>query len=333
MQTNIKQKSGWQQILSNLITDPRELWAELGLDDALLPAALEATKLFPLRVTRSYLNRMRKHDPRDPLLRQVLPVSEEMVKQTGYEADPLAETQFNPVPGLLHKYHGRVLVMLTEACAIHCRYCFRREFPYEDNNPGKAGWQKLFEYIRQDPAISEVILSGGDPLVVNDRTLQAFSEELVKIPHIKRLRIHTRLPIVLPERITHEFLNWIGALPLQPIMVIHANHPQEIDSQVVSALIALRQRGVTLLNQTVLLAGINDDVDTLVELNESLFAVGVLPYYLHILDKVRGTAHFDMALAAAQNIHQGLLSKLPGYLVPRLVAEKPNNLSKTLMHD
>lgn len=327
----LKEKQLWQEALSDLITDPKELLTILELDPALLDAAYAAARAFPLKVPRGFVARMQKGNPQDPLLMQVLPLGIELDATAGYELDPLQEDKSNPIPGLLHKYHGRVLVTLTSACAVHCRYCFRRHFPYAENNPGRFGWEKIFSYIRENNTISEVILSGGDPLSVGDNLLKLFTDQLQTIPHVKRLRIHTRVPVVLPERITQSFIAWITQLKLDSVIVIHANHPNEISGDVKQALLTLRQKGVQILNQTVLLKNINDNVATLVELSESLFAAGVLPYYLHVLDKVQGAAHFDLDGKIATELHAGMMTKLPGYLVPRLVCEEPGMYSKTLL--
>lgn len=329
----MKEKQAWQEALSDLITDPKELLTLLELDPNLLDLSLAAAHDFPLKVPRGFVARMQKGNPDDPLLKQILPLGVELNIAPGYSADPLSEIEVNPVSGLLHKYHGRVLVTLTSACAVHCRYCFRRHFPYENNNPGTHGWKNIFNYIKADNSISEVILSGGDPLSVSDKLLKSFSEQLALIPHVKRLRIHTRLPIVLPERITHELIEWITHLPFQFVMVVHANHPQEINVEVKQALLQLRKTEMQLLNQSVLLKGVNDDVNTLALLSETLFSAGVLPYYLHVLDKVQGAAHFDMARDNALKLHAALNKKLPGYLVPRLVCEEPGRSSKTLLSD
>lgn len=321
----------WQEALSNLITDPKELLDLLELDPDLLPAALAAAKVFPLKVPRAFIKQIEKNNVHDPLLKQILPLGLELVETPGYVDDPLNEAESNPVPGLLHKYDSRVLVTLTSACAVHCRYCFRRYFPYSENNPGTRGWEKIFTYIRENSAINEVILSGGDPLAVSDHLLKMFSDQLQQIPHMTRLRIHTRLPIVLPQRITTEFLDWITSLKLNVVMVIHANHPNEISDSVKSALIKLRHAGVTLLNQSVLLKDVNDNAETLMTLSEVLFTAGVLPYYLHVLDKVQGAAHFDMAENKAHELRAQLMEKLPGYLVPRLAREEAGMSSKTLL--
>lgn len=326
-----KEKQRWQEALSDLITDPRELFALLDLDPALLDSAYAAARLFPLKVPSSFIARIQKGNIQDPLLKQILPLGVELNIIPGYVADPLQETNVNPVPGLLHKYHGRVLVTLTSACAVHCRYCFRRYFPYDENNPGTSGWEKIFSYLKSDSSINEVILSGGDPLAVNDKLLTSFVSQLSSIPNVKRLRFHTRLPIVIPERITDEFINWLSQIEMDKIIVVHANHPNEINHDVKNALLKLRDAGIALLNQSVLLKDINDDVETLKELSEKLFSSGVLPYYLHVLDKVQGAAHFDMSIEKAFALHAELSQCLSGYLVPKLVCEEPGALSKTLL--
>lgn len=323
----LKQK--WQEALSDLITDPKELWAILALDPVLLDSAYAAARLFPLKATRSYVSRIHPGDIHDPLLRQILPIGDELTTTVEYDLDPLSEAAFNPVPGLLHKYKSRVLVTLTSACAVHCRYCFRRHFPYADNNPGRAGWIEMMDYIRNDPNIHEVILSGGDPLSVNDATLLAFSQQLDTISHVKSLRIHTRLPIVLPERVTDELIAWINSLKQRMVFVLHTNHPREINADASAAIARLRATQALLLNQSVLLKGVNDSVDTLRMLSEVLLDNGVLPYYLHLLDKVQGAAHFDISLDSAKALHHALASELPGYLVPKLVREQPGATAKT----
>ncbi len=324
--------SSWQEALSKLITDPKELFSLLGIDDEhLLKAAYQTIKIFPLKVTHSFAARIEKKNLHDPLLRQVLPIDIELQDIAGYKKDPLSETNSNPIPGLLHKYHGRVLVTLTSACAIHCRYCFRRHFPYAENNPGRLGWEKIFAYIRNDSTISEVILSGGDPLAVSDKALKLFCDEIEKIPHVKHLRIHTRMPIVLPQRITNEFIHWAMQSSLQIIIVIHANHPREINDEVKNVLLELKAANVVLLNQSVLLKGVNDDVSVLTELSQVLFSAGVLPYYLHVLDKVQGAAHFDIARDRAEMLYAQLAAHLPGYLLPRFVCEEPGKQSKTVL--
>ena len=325
---NLNKANAWQTSLSQAISDPQELLALLELDPALLPAATDASKLFALKVPREFVARMEKGNINDPLLKQVLPLGAELIETPGYHQDPLQEAEVNPVPGLLHKYQGRVLLTLVGTCGINCRFCFRRHFPYGDNNPGTEGWERALNYIAKDTTIDEVILSGGDPLVASDKTLRHFSEKLDAIPHVKRLRIHSRMPIVLPERITPEFIQWLAELKQKPVLVTHSNHPQEINQAVIDAMRQLTAAGVVLLNQTVLLKDVNDNADTLVALSESLFAAGIQPYYLHVLDKVQGAAHFDLALQRAQALHWELSQRLSGYLVPKLVYEKPGAPAK-----
>jgi EF-P beta-lysylation protein EpmB len=321
-------KTSWQTALIEAVTDPRELLEVLELDLSLLNQAKAAAALFPLKVPRGFIARMQKGNQSDPLLRQVLPLGDEHEVVAGFTPDALDEAKANPVPGLLHKYHGRVLFILAGACSIHCRYCFRRSFPYAKNNPGTAGWTQAFAYIAQDETITEVILSGGDPLVMNDDFLADFTQKLGEIPHLKRLRIHSRMPIVLPERITSEFITWFSRSRLKPILVTHCNHPQEINQSVIDAMKRLLKAGVTLLNQSVILKGVNDHAEILIHLSEALFSAGIMPYYLNLLDKVQGAAHFDMALKTAQALHWQMAQQLPGYLVPKLVAEQPGAPAK-----
>jgi L-lysine 2,3-aminomutase len=315
------QRPRWRQALAEAINDPLELLNLLELPPDALSVSQRAALQFPLRVPRGYVARMRKGDPGDPLLRQILPAGAEEVESAGFDSDPVGDLDTMPVPGLLHKYRGRVLLIATGACGIHCRYCFRRHFPYGDANPAPGAWRLALDYIAADPSITEVILSGGDPLALPDRRLAGLAEQLGAIPHVKRLRIHSRLPIVLPERIDAELLEWLSASPLHKVMVVHANHPNEIGDDTVRALRNLQGRGVTVLNQAVLLRGINDSAEILSALSETLFAAGVLPYYLHLLDKVRGAAHFDVSEASAAALITILQNRLPGYLVPRLVRE------------
>lgn len=324
------QPYAWQIALKNLIRDPSVLIERLNLDENYLPWAEKASKLFPLRVSESFVARMQKGDPHDPLLRQVLPLASEFDEVPGFSADPLKERDKNPVPGLLHKFKGRVLLTLTSACPINCRFCFRREFPYGENNPGRKEWQQAFDYIARDNSIHEVILSGGDPLTLDDDYLNFFLQQLNNILHVKILRIHTRLPIMIPERITDELIATLTSTRLKPVMVIHCNHPQEIDATVGASLKKLA-REMQVLNQNVLLKGINDNADTLRLLSEKLFAYNVLPYYLHQLDKVTGAAHFAVDDAVARQLHKQMAAQLPGYLVPRLVRELAGVASKQLV--
>ncbi len=317
----VRQIPGWQTALQQAISDPAELLQVLRLDDQWLDAARRAARLFPLRAPRDYVARMRPGDAHDPLLRQVLPLGAEWDQTPGYAHDPVGDLDAMAAPGVLHKYHGRVLLVTTGACAIHCRYCFRRHFPYTTANPAAGQWRGALDYIESDSSIGEVILSGGDPLSLTDARLAALAEQLNTIAHLKRLRVHTRLPVVIPERITSDLLAWLSGGRLQAVMVIHANHAQELDDRVAAALARLRDAGVTLLNQSVLLRGVNDSVEVLAALSERLFALGVLPYYLHLLDRVQGAAHFDVPESEAAALMSGLNACLPGFLVPKLVRE------------
>lgn len=321
--------ASWQQSLADVIRTPQELFDTLELQPGQQPAAtLAAMQEFPLRVPREFVARMQPGDWNDPLLQQVLPLGQEMDYQPGFCQDPLEENAANPVPGLIHKYHGRVLLVISGGCAIHCRYCFRRHFPYEQNNPSRRQWQQALDYIRADDSIREVIFSGGDPLVASDRLLAELTAQLSEIPHLTTLRLHSRLPVVIPSRIDDHCLAWLTGHRLRPVMVIHSNHANEIDVDVQRALQRLQQAGVTTLNQTVLLKGINDNEQALAQLSERLFAAGCLPYYLHLLDKVQGAQHFEVSAARAQQLAQALLARLPGYLVPKLVQELPGAASK-----
>lgn len=319
----------WQKILAQGFASVNELLEFLALPSGL--GSVSADKQFKTRVPRSFAARMQRGNPRDPLLLQVLAVEDELSVVDGYVADPLRESKGNPLPGLLHKYQGRVLLTLTGACAVNCRYCFRRHFPYQNNNPGRDGWQPVLDYVRADTSIREVILSGGDPLLAADAVLAELIQQLEAIPHLQILRFHTRIPIVLPERINKDLLKLLGTTRLQKIIVLHSNHAQELDEQVAEICSALRQVGCHLLNQSVLLKGINDEASILAELSERLFACGVLPYYLHLLDTVAGAAHFDLPQTAALAIYRQLQKQLPGYLVPRLAREEPGKASKTLL--
>lgn len=310
----------WRSELALAYRDAASLLRHLDIPAADLPWRVASD--FPLRIPRSYVRRMRRGDPHDPLLRQVLPLAQEKHLQPGFAKDPVGDTQALTAPGLLHKYQGRVLLMLSGACAVHCRYCFRRHFPYSEAGSRPAAWDEALDYVAAEENITEVILSGGDPLTLADERLSVLVRHLDAIPHLRRLRIHSRLPVVLPERVDTALLAWLGGTRLQTVMVIHANHGNEIDGQVETALGRLTAAGVTLFNQSVLLKGINDDATVLAELSEKLFAAGVVPYYLHLLDRVQGAAHFEVAEDRAVAIHRQLLEYLPGYLVPRLVREE-----------
>lgn len=326
------QHKPWQAALKQAFTDPVELLNFLKLNHhPQFDETQSATQTFPFRVPRHFAECMTPGDPNDPLLLQVLPQKQELLPQVGYTTNPLSESNYNPVPGVLHKYKHRVLLTVTGHCAVQCRYCFRRTFAYSENNPGRPGWKAMIQYIQSDPSITEVILSGGDPLSAPDRILSDLHQQLSAIPHLQRFRIHTRFPVVIPERINSEFLSWFGASPFQTIFVTHINHPQEISPALTHALSRLRNQAphVTLLNQTVLLRHINNHVDTLVQLSERLFHTGIMPYYLHLLDPIEGAAHFDVLLEEATQIMQSMLARLPGYLVPKLVREEPHKPNKT----
>jgi L-lysine 2,3-aminomutase len=317
----IPRTADWKNALANAVRDPAELLALLELPTSLLPAAREAARQFPLRVPRGYLARMRKGAPDDPLLRQVLPLQQELDTVVGFDTDPVGDRDAAVAPGVLHKYEGRVLLTVTGACAIHCRYCFRRHFPYSEENPGQYRWQGVTRYLQEHPEVEELILSGGDPLLLDTSRLRELSDRLERHPQLKRLRIHTRLPVVLPERIDAELLGWLASLPWQVVVVIHANHANEIDAAVAEGLQRLHNHNITLLNQSVLLHGVNNSSNTLLALNETLFHYHVLPYYLHLLDRVQGAAHFEVTEQNATEIVAELRTAAPGYLVPRLVRE------------
>ncbi|MGH1461654.1 MAG: EF-P beta-lysylation protein EpmB [Neptuniibacter sp.] len=327
----ITEALNWQQLLSNTINDPAELLQILELPPSLLEGAKRGDELFSLKVPRPFVQKMEKGNSADPLLMQVLPLSNEGLDIPGFISDPLKEMGSNPHEGLIHKYKGRVLLILSGACAVNCRYCFRREFPYSDNRLGPEQWQEVLNYLESDPSITEVIFSGGDPLATSDVRLQTMITDIEQIKHIKRLRIHTRLPIVIPQRITKEFASILGNSRFNTVMVLHANHANEIDSDLGAAVQLLKEHQVTILNQSVLLKGVNDSVESLVNLSEALFHQGILPYYLFTLDPVKGAAHFDIPDQQAVALHQLLQTKLPGYLVPKLVREIPGRPSKTLL--
>ena len=322
----------WQQLLADAIRTPPALLSALELTADQLPALFNKSDHFPLRVPRSFVSRMRKGDPNDPLLRQVLPLEEENSFASGYSNDPVGDLNASEAPGLLHKYHGRALLITTGACAIHCRYCFRRNFPYPQQNAASNEWDAALRHLEQAPSINEIILSGGDPLALSDPRLATLLERLALIPHLKRLRIHTRLPVVIPQRICDSLLTLLAKNRLATVVVLHINHPNEIDSAVQQALIKLKTvPNLTLLNQSVLLKNINDNSKTLIALSEALFASGVLPYYLHLLDKAQGTAHFNVPTQQATRLFAEMHAALPGYLLPRLAQEVAGAQGKTLI--
>ncbi|RKD85778.1 EF-P beta-lysylation protein EpmB [Kushneria marisflavi] len=319
----------WQSQLSGALRDPGALLSAVGLDERWLPGARAGHQAFEVRVPQAYLSRIKKGDPNDPLLRQVLPLGSETQTVAGYVTDPLEEADHTPAAGLIHKYAARVLMIASGACAINCRYCFRRHFPYEDHAASRAQWHKTLDYLRDDASLIEAILSGGDPLVSSDARLSWLVGELDGIPHLKRLRLHTRLPVVIPDRVDDAMLEWLAATRLQKVIVLHINHANEIDDNVIRACDRLKRVGVTLLNQSVLLRGVNDNIEALRALSERLFEAGILPYYLHVLDPVAGAAHFDVPDDEAQRLHDTLRDCLPGFLLPRLVREVPGEKAKT----
>jgi L-lysine 2,3-aminomutase len=375
----------WQRALRSAVRDPVELCRRLGLPAEYEAAAVRAARQFPVFAPLGYIARMRPGDPHDPLLRQVLPLAEEECETPGFSADPLHEVAAGAAagraPGLLQKYAGRALLVTTGACAVHCRYCFRRNYPYDELPRGLAQWQPALAEIAADASLEEVILSGGDPLTLTDQRLADLAERLAAIPHVRRLRVHTRLPIVIPERVCDELLAWlVGRIsnpsgnvdhsvgdslresqhlaqrvehrdtdtdrdadgrignpsynrrrPWTPIVVVHANHPAELDEAVAEALARLADAGVMLLNQAVLLHGVNDDADVLAALSQRLIDCRVTPYYLHQLDRVRGAAHFEVPEARGLELIARLRRRLPGYAVPRYVRETPGNLQKDVL--
>ncbi len=326
---NPPHREDWLTQLADVITDPDELLHILNVaDDEELLAGREARRLFALRVPRAFVARMEKGNPNDPLLRQVLTAKQEFVAAPGFTTDPLEE-QHSVVPGLLHKYRNRALLLVKGGCAVNCRYCFRRHFPYADNQGNKRNWQTALAYISEHPELDEIIFSGGDPLMAKDHELDWLMSELEAIPHIKRLRIHSRLPIVIPARITDVLTARIARSSLQVLLVNHINHAQEIGDDFRSAMAKLRQAGVTLLNQSVLLRGVNDSAQTLADLSNALFDAGVMPYYLHVLDRVQGAAHFMVEDEEARAIMRELLTLVSGYMVPKLAREIGGEPSKT----
>jgi EF-P beta-lysylation protein EpmB len=319
----------WQSLWRDSIRDPSELLEALSLQGFSDRLSATAHDQFPLRVPRGFAAKMRAGDINDPLLRQVLPLHEESLQIPGYHWDAVGDMAASQQPGVLHKYQGRALLVTTGSCAVHCRYCFRRHFDYAGETAAANRWQDAVDYLAGDTSITELLLSGGDPLSLSTAKLRSLSDQLKPLKHIKRLRFHTRLPIVLPERIDAEFIDWLGSLPYQLVFVVHANHANELDAIVDSALARLAGAGVTLLNQSVLLKGVNDSSEALAKLSERLFDAGVLPYYLHILDRVHGAAHFEVDEPQAKAIMADLMTRLPGYLTPKLVREIAGQPNKT----
>ena len=320
--------SRWQLAWRQALRDPLALLARLQLDPAMLGVSAEALAQFPMRVPEAFVSRMRVGDAYDPLLRQVLPIDEEMRLVEGFSLDAVGDGPARKATGVIQKYRGRALLVTTGSCAVHCRYCFRRHFDYAAENAARGNWHEALAAIAADPDIDEVILSGGDPLSLATHKLAELTEALRAIPHLKRLRIHSRLPVVLPERVDDDLVRWLGSLPWPVAFVIHANHANEFDAAVDQAMARLRGAGVQLLNQAVLLRGVNDALPELIALSERSFAAGVLPYYLFQLDRVQGVAHFEVSDERALELHAGLMAHLSGYLVPKLVREIAGDTSK-----
>lgn len=318
----------WQQQLAEAFNTIDDLCRYLEISPLDLPVSSAAAGNFPLKVPLSFAASMEKGNPNDPLLRQVLPVNDEMISYPGFSNDPVGDIPAAARAGILHKYHGRVLLINTGSCAIHCRYCFRRNFPYSELQLGRQKEKAAMNYIRSDAGISEVILSGGDPLLLADDRLKDLLQQICAIGHIKRIRIHSRLPIVLPARITEEFVGAVSSGSVQVVLVVHCNHANEINSRVISALERLKNCAVALFNQAVLLRGVNDNAAILCALSEKLFAHGVIPYYLHVLDKASGTGHFEVSEPEALALIEQVQAVLPGYLVPKLVKETAGASSK-----
>src|SRR5690554_4263435 len=327
-----KQDSGssWQQILSQSVTRPEQLLERLGLPvERWLGGAQAGHTLFPIRVPEPFIERMQPGNPDDPLLRQVLPLLEETAEQPGFVRDPLQEDNAIQTTGLIRKYRSRALLMVTGQCAINCRYCFRRHFPYDEQRLSPADRQQVVDTLAASPEINEVIFSGGDPLAVSDQLLSQWASAISSIPHIRRIRIHTRLPVVIPQRVSEALLKWINSTPVQVVIVLHINHPAEIDQSTRRAMGYLRAAGVTLLNQSVILRGVNDNAEVLEDLSEALFDAGIMPYYLHAFDPVAGAQHFDVTDEEARLLVKDMLARLPGFLVPKLVREVPGKPAKT----
>jgi EF-P beta-lysylation protein EpmB len=317
----------WPVAMKRAIRDAAELCRRLGLPP---PSAgdRQAAEQFPVFVPLEYLRRMRHGDPHDPLLKQVLAHQLELQPVPGFGNDPLQEATAAPVPGLLHKYAGRVLLVTTGACAVHCRYCFRRHFPYDAAPKSLDDWEPALRYIQRDESVEEVLLSGGDPLTLSDAVLARLARRIAEVVHVRRLRLHTRLPIVVPQRVCDALLDWLAGTRLQPIVVLHANHPAELDEQVAAACHWLHRAGVLLFNQAVLLRGVNDAADVLAALCLRLVELRVVPYYLHQLDRVAGAAHFEVPAEEGRQIFERLRCKVPGYALPQYVCEVPGAGSK-----
>ena len=325
---SVSPRADWLYELKKSYTRPEDLLSALQLDDSAYADDIKARQLFSMRVPRPFVQQMNIGDPNDPLLRQVLPLVDEFRVEPGFHKDPLDE-QSSPANGLLHKYHGRVLLILQGGCAVNCRYCFRRHFPYDELTISQRQIDDTLDYIKQNPEVNEVILSGGDPLMAKDERLHKLVRELEALPQLTRLRIHSRLPVVIPSRLTDGLLTSLTQSRLQVVLVIHANHANEISNDLSAALKKWHNAGIHVLNQSVLLKGVNDSSDALCRLSETLFRANVLPYYLHQLDKVEGASHFEVSDDKAQQLWLDMTQQLPGFLVPKLVREQARKPSKT----
>lgn len=323
------QATDWRLQWREAVTDPAQLLDLLGLNGIADRLRDVPRQQFGLRVPRSFVARMRQGDANDPLLRQVLPIRDELIEAPGFALDAVGDLPSLTGAGVLHKYQGRALLITTGSCAVHCRYCFRQHFPYAEATAARDRWKAAVDQIRTDPGIHEVLLSGGDPFSLTTSRLRELTVQLASLPQLRRLRIHTRLPVVLPARVDGELTDWLAGLPWPVALVIHANHGNEIDDEVAGALARLRQTGVHLLNQSVLLQGVNDSVDALATLSERLFEAGVLPYYLHLLDRVQGASHFEVPAIRIAELERSLRARLPGYLMPRWVSEVAGQPFKT----
>jgi EF-P beta-lysylation protein EpmB len=323
--------SDWKAELSNCISSIDQLLQLLGLNSKDLNASQLASQGFSIKVPQHYAQLMEYGNPEDPLLKQVLPIEAELKPDPSFNTDPVNESEYNPVPGIVHKYRNRVLMIISPNCAINCRYCFRRHFPYQENRQSKQQWLQALDYLKTRPEINEVIYSGGDPLAANDNFLGWLTQQIESIKHIKRLRIHTRLPVVIPSRVDSQLLDWLGNTRLKPTMVLHINHANEIDAKLCQAVNQLKSAGITMLNQSVLLKEVNDSSEQLIALSEKLFDAGIMPYYLHMLDPVQGASHFDIPKDRAIEIFSQIQAELPGFLLPKLVQERAGETSKSLI--
>ena len=320
--------ASWRLEMKRAIRDPYELMSVLGLDPSAVD--VEACGLFSLFAPLPFVRRIEPGDAQDPLLLQLLPQAAETREVPGFGADPVGDQTASEGYGIIKKYSGRALLVLTGACAIHCRYCFRREFPYGENQAWRKNWPLTVERLKADQSLSEVILSGGDPLTLDDDAWEEILDGLSEIPQLKRIRIHSRLPIMIPTRVTQDWLAALERCRLECVIVIHANHPAELDSEVRAHLHEV-SRVATLLNQSVLLRGINDEISTQRQLSERLLECRVLPYYLNLLDRVRGAAHFEVSDEEGVVLIEQLRQRLPGYLIPRLVRDEGSGLSKRVV--